>query len=86
MSTPTGLWPVKQEDMVQLATEKEMTVVLLTRGDDEDAADQTFAFSSLMHKEFRKMANVVRNQVTGNYNMGDLTKLALARLQFTATW
>ena len=86
MSTPTGLWPVKQEDMVQLAAEKEMTVVLLTRGDDEDAADQAFAFSSLMHKEFRKMANVVRNQVTGNYYMADLTKPALARLQFTATW
>ena len=67
MSTPTGLWPVKQEDMVQLAAEKEMTVVLLTRGDDEDAADQAFAFSTRMHKEFRKMANVVKNQVTSNY-------------------
>ena len=53
---------------------------------DEDAADQAFAFSTRMHKEFRKMANVVKNQVTSNYYMADLTKPALARLQFTATW
>uniref|UniRef100_A0A453SV43 Uncharacterized protein n=1 Tax=Aegilops tauschii subsp. strangulata TaxID=200361 RepID=A0A453SV43_AEGTS len=33
-----------------------------------------------MHNEFRKMANVVKNQVTGSYYMPDLTKPALARL------
>jgi large subunit ribosomal protein L28e len=39
-----------------------------------------FSHKTVMCKEFRKMANAVKNQVSGSYYRHDLTKPALARL------
>ena len=75
---------------MQLAAEKEVNVVLLTTKTKKQETKPS-AFPIGMHKEFRKMDNVVQNQVTSSYYMTDLPKPTLPRLsiycnlQLTAT-
>ena len=64
---------------MQLAAEKEVNVVLLTTKTKKQETKPS-AFPIGMHKEFRKMDNVVQNQVTSSYYMTDLTKPTLPRL------
>ncbi|KAL1087098.1 hypothetical protein V6Z11_D08G160200 [Gossypium hirsutum] len=59
---------------------KDQSVLLATTKTKKQNKPSALLHKSLMKKEFPRMAKAVKNQVTYNYYMPDLTKAALARL------
>ncbi|KAF8677975.1 hypothetical protein HU200_046332 [Digitaria exilis] len=70
----------KKTVIVQPASGKEMAVALSTTKTKKQNKPASLYHTSVMRKEFRRMAKAVKNQVSDNHYRPDLTKPALARL------